>query len=40
MALVEDSILEGQVFEDALRQVCFFFQIEKLYEDQVGFKRR
>ena len=36
MALIEDSILEGQVFADALRQVCFFFQIEKLYEDQVS----
>ena len=36
MALVEDSILEGQVFEDALQQVCFFFQIEKVYEDQVS----
>ena len=25
MALVEDSILEGQVFEDALRQYSIYF---------------
>ena len=36
MALIKDSALEGAIFEDALRQVCFFFQIEKLYEDQVS----
>ena len=37
MALIKDSVLEGEIFEDVrLRQVCFFFQIEKLYEDQVS----
>ena len=36
MALIKDSVLESEIFEDALRQVCFFFQIEKLYEDQVS----
>ena len=36
MALIKDPVLESEIFEDALRQVCFFFQIEKLYEDQVS----
>ena len=35
MAIVEDAILKGEIFEDALRQVCFFFQIDKLYEDDI-----
>ena len=36
MAITFDSLkLEGPVFEAALNQVCFFFQLDALYDDQV-----
>ena len=36
MAIFGDEILEGEIFEDALRQVCYFFQVDKLYDDQIS----
>ena len=35
MALVEESVLEGECFEDAIRLVCHFFQVENLFPEQI-----
>ena len=35
MALVEESKLEGECFQDAARIVCNFFQMENLFEEQI-----
>jgi hypothetical protein len=34
MAFIERENLQGETFEDALKIVCGFFQIENLYEEQ------
>jgi superfamily II DNA helicase RecQ len=34
MAFIERENLQGETFEDALKIVCAFFQIENLYEEQ------
>ena len=35
MALVEESKLEGECFQDAARIVCKFFLVESLFEEQI-----
>lgn len=35
MALIEDSKLNGECFQEALRLVCQYFQIDSLFDDQV-----
>ena len=35
MALVEESKIEGECFQDAARIVCKFFQVENLFEEQI-----
>ena len=35
MALVEESVLEGKCFEDAIRLVCHFFQVDNLFPEQI-----
>ena len=34
MVLVEEGKLESPCFDDAIWQVCYFFQVESLYKDQ------
>ncbi|CAB3981037.1 Hypothetical predicted protein [Paramuricea clavata] len=36
MALVEEAKLEEDCFQHALQQVCYFFQVQNLFEDQVN----
>ena len=36
MALVEEGKLEGPCFDEAIRQVCYFFQVDRLYDDQLN----
>ena len=36
MALVEEGKLEGTCFDEAIRQVCYFFQVDRLYDDQLN----
>ena len=35
MAFVDDAKLDGECFPDVARLVCSYFQIDRLYEDQV-----
>ena len=35
MAFIEGAKLEGKCFEDAVQQVCYFFQVENLFDDQI-----
>ena len=35
MALIEESKIEGDCFQDAARIVCKFFQVENLFEEQI-----
>ncbi|XP_028416119.1 Werner syndrome ATP-dependent helicase homolog [Dendronephthya gigantea] len=35
MGFIEGAKLQGKCFEDTVRQVCYFFQIKNLFEDQV-----
>jgi superfamily II DNA helicase RecQ len=36
MALVEEAKLESPCFDEAIRQVCYFFQVDRLYQDQLN----